>query len=347
MPRRGGARAAAAAAKRRAAQLAEGGLGFGANETALYTAARQGNTHDVRLLQAAGVDLDAPNARGETPLYAAAVQGHDQTVRLLASLGAMLDAPDLLSATPFWAAARAGHVRLLHTMLELAPGARLHGRASAEGGAAVARLIDRPNRAGMSPLYIAAHEGRAKVVRCLLDLGALVDAPAHDGSTALCVAAHKGHTSTVEALIDAGAALDDADRPAHLQPEALARAAGNLITAEWIALAIDKRERAKPPPPMSARERAATARRRRRTLNRAAVAAGGPALARDALPALAAGAASSGEVVLGPLERLAQRRASSAAVVDELVDALGADGELAPLDVPGRYADQRALFRPP
>ena len=330
MPRRGGARAAAAAAKRRAAQLADGGH----DETALYTAAKQGNTHDVRLLQGAGVDLDAPNARGETPLYAAAAQGHDQTVRLLASLGAMLDAPDLLSATPFWAAARAGHVRLLHTMLELEPGARLHRRAGAEDGAAPTRLIDRPNRAGMSPLYIAAHEGRAKVVRCLLDLGALVDAPAHDGSTALCVAAHKGHTSTVEALIDAGAALDDADRPAHLQPEALARAAGNLITAEWIALAIDKRERAKPPPALSARERAAQARRRRRTLNRAAVASGGPALARDALPVLATGAASSGQVLLGPLERLAQRRASSAAALGGLEREPGADGE-------------QAHFRPP
>ena len=168
-------------------------------------------------------------------------------------------------------------------MLELEPGARLHRRAGAEDGAAPTRLIDRPNRAGMSPLYIAAHEGRAKVVRCLLNLGALVDGPADDGSTALCVAAHKGHTSTVEALIDAGAALDDADRPAHLQPER-ARAAGNLITANGYARVEAARAAAGAERTRARCPGAAAAAHQSR-----AVASAGLALARDG-PVLATGA---------------------------------------------------------
>lgn len=59
---------------------------------------------------------------------------------------------------------------------------------------------------GMTPLMYAASLRSARVVQCLLSLGAIVDAVDHDLSTALCQAAEQDeNTAVVQSLLAAGA----------------------------------------------------------------------------------------------------------------------------------------------
>ena len=67
------------------------------------------------------------------------------------------------------------------------------------------------NEHGVTPLFIAAHNGYLAVVEALLGRGAAVDQAAADGVTPLCIAAHQDHLAVVEVLLDQGATVDQAD----------------------------------------------------------------------------------------------------------------------------------------
>jgi len=62
-----------------------------------------------------------------------------------------------------------------------------------------------------TPLTLAAFEGRVRVVKLLLELGADPNFRADNGWTPLIAAANDGRTRIVEILIDAGADLNGAD----------------------------------------------------------------------------------------------------------------------------------------
>ena len=54
----------------------------------------------------------------------------------------------------------------------------------------------------MTPLHVASLEGKARVVKYLLENGAVVDAKEKHGYTPLCVASSKGHLESVKYLIE-------------------------------------------------------------------------------------------------------------------------------------------------
>lgn len=57
----------------------------------------------------------------------------------------------------------------------------------------------------MTPLHLAAQEGRAGAAAALLSAGAAIDAQTHDGYTPLHVASHFGQHAVVRLLLDHGA----------------------------------------------------------------------------------------------------------------------------------------------
>eukprot|EP01049_Picozoa_sp_SAG25_P001863 SAG25_NODE_89_length_16305_cov_24.431630_3_plen_631_part_00 len=96
-----------------------------------------------------------------------------------------------------WCAAGKGHTEVLQLLL----------------GAGAA--VDRPDKAGTTPLFTASENGHAAVVGALLGGGAAVGAVDMYGYTALHRAAMKGHAAVVEALAGAGAGVDAATNNGH------------------------------------------------------------------------------------------------------------------------------------
>jgi len=69
--------------------------------TALMIAARDGRLDSIRLLVAAGADVNAQDGHGKTPLgWAMQDANNYKAAKLLKELGARLDVPDYWSKTP-------------------------------------------------------------------------------------------------------------------------------------------------------------------------------------------------------------------------------------------------------
>lgn len=63
-------------------------------------------------------------------------------------------------------------------------------------------VFDLYNFLGLTPLHLAAQEGRAGAAAALLSAGATIDAQTHDGYTPLHVASHFGQHAVVRLLLD-------------------------------------------------------------------------------------------------------------------------------------------------
>jgi ankyrin repeat protein len=73
---------------------------------------------------------------------------------------------------------------------------------------AAGAAVDRANRYGVRPSYLAAENGDAPMMRLLLDAGADPNASFAEGETLLMTAARTGDVATIEALLAAGANVD-------------------------------------------------------------------------------------------------------------------------------------------
>ena len=75
----------------------------------LHSAAEYGHTDCVKLLIAAGADVNKTNEDSETPLYTAAWNGHTECVKLLIDAGADVNKADKFGETPLYKAEEGGH----------------------------------------------------------------------------------------------------------------------------------------------------------------------------------------------------------------------------------------------
>lgn len=120
----------------------------------LHIAAAQGHLSILRLLIAAGTDVNARDGNRETPLHRAAAGGHDACIIHLCKRGAEVDAPAKDGATPLAHAAQNGKPAAVRLLLDY--GADADMRAEHELSV-------------YTPLHRAAYNDDAATVKTLLE----------------------------------------------------------------------------------------------------------------------------------------------------------------------------------
>ncbi|KAH7151404.1 ankyrin repeat-containing domain protein [Fusarium sp. MPI-SDFR-AT-0072] len=217
-------------------------LGHGPNlkdtysRTPLWYAAQNGHEAVVKLLVAAGVDVNAAAAADygeQTALQAAAEGGHLEVIEKLLAAGADINAAAKYKGrTALQAAAEGGYLEVIEKLLAEgadvnAAAAKNRGRtalqAAAEGGhlEVIEKLLAEgadinataAKNGGRTALQAAAKRGHLEVIKKLLTEGADVNAAAaggYGGQTALQAAAEGGHLEVIEKLLAAGADVNAA-----------------------------------------------------------------------------------------------------------------------------------------
>ncbi len=199
----------------------------------LLRACSRGDANGVRTLVRAGHNVNGRDRRhGFTALIAASSGGHLEAVRVLLAAGADVDAVKE-GRTALLVAAAGGHVEVLRELL--AAGAAAGGdtlRAAAGEGklAVVNELLRSGVRAdaeagiGLSPLAAAAYGGHRTVVERLLAAGADPNRPSPSGQTVLDLTVARGDVELARLLLASGA---------RIRPETMRLAVEN---AEMLAL---------------------------------------------------------------------------------------------------------------
>ncbi len=150
----------------------------------------------MRLLLAAGADVEAANRYSVTPLMLACARGSAPVVEALLGAGADPNTALPEGETALMTAARTGNVQVIRMLL--ANGADLEAR---------------EDWRGQTALMWAAAEDHPAAVHTLIELGARVDERSATGWSALLFAVRAGKRAAVRALLDAGADVNDTIRP--------------------------------------------------------------------------------------------------------------------------------------
>lgn len=189
------------------------------SQTPLHAAASSGNLDIIKMLTNHNVDLNAMiPLSGETPLHLAASRGHLQTVKwLVEGLGASneeVGVYDSMIQQRYYQAWKedllTGSASTRHLLWETEAKVVAQERMS-ELLSLCGRYADinMRTREGHTALHLAASNGRAPIVRFLLQKGANVNLTDCNGCTVLRLAAENGHLSTVKLLLMAGAVLNE------------------------------------------------------------------------------------------------------------------------------------------
>ncbi|HJZ96288.1 MAG TPA: ankyrin repeat domain-containing protein, partial [Candidatus Solibacter sp.] len=198
--------------------------------TPLHYAAAYGSAESVRVLLAAGADVNARNDFEATPLMWSVTE--PEKVRMLVAKGADFNAKSKMGRTAVWlAAANDGSSATVRYPIE--QGAKLDGTeliaATAANDMATVRLllekrqdVNAKDKLGVTPLINAAMNGNTKLAEILLARGAQVNAvtsPEWGGKvkngniaigsfTPLLVASTYGPVDLVKLLLDSGAEVN-------------------------------------------------------------------------------------------------------------------------------------------
>lgn len=203
----------------------EEGIGTASEMTAIGLAASgicpKNRDEVVRLLAAAGADVDAQDSKGMTPLMHAVSDsmGFANSIRALIEVGANLDIRDHDGNTALMHAVCLRRTELQQILRDA--GASETGVAEIELGhaagkgnvAAVRELLSRGNvnvnhKTRMTPLTLASQYGHTEIARALIDAGADVNLRTRPGGfSPLLYAAYNGNFELTKLLIDAGADL--------------------------------------------------------------------------------------------------------------------------------------------
>jgi len=181
----------------------------------------------IKVLHAAGADVNAVSTAGFTALIVAAAAGHAEQITYLIKNGAKVDALHEESATALMYAAATGHFECVKILI--AAGATVDlkhanggtalqevGASAAENAAEIADFLmgkgadgSVVDNDGVTPLMSAASAGNCEIVKMLAgsQKGNIkyIDATAQSGGSALMFAAGNGKVECVETLIGNGA----------------------------------------------------------------------------------------------------------------------------------------------
>ncbi len=217
--------------------------------TALHLAVRANSPDIVRLLAAAGSDLNSRDTQGRTPFTLARTLDFREVAYELRRHGAASFEDHLRAVLD-------GDVRAVEADLAAHPRylARKDGNGQRPVDHAIrtgkAAIVSAFLKAGLGPgdldrhgntlLHIAAWEGQARIIQILLEAGFPVD-PETNGLRPIHIAASRGQTECVLMLLSAGA-------DAHIEvegrdPAAIARARGFVGTATAIEDFIRRKTR--------------------------------------------------------------------------------------------------------
>ena len=158
--------------------------------TGLYIASHKGHPEVVRMLIAAGADVDWSCSDGASPLCMASQNGHAEVVKMLVEAGADMYRRRCDDTSPLFMASQNGHAEVV-------------GIFTAAGAD-----LDRSSRDGVTPLLMASQNGHAEVVRTLVAAGPDLSKSPLDGVTPLLMASQNGHVEVVRILTAAGADPD-------------------------------------------------------------------------------------------------------------------------------------------
>ena len=162
-----------------------------ATDSALVTAARDGDLRAVRTLLAKRVNVNEPARDGSSALLWAVYHSDVEMTKALLAAGAKVDAPNKYGVTPLIQASRTGDTPIIDALLK----------------AGAKATLAHPD--GETALMAAARTGRLDAVRLLIEGGSDVNAVTYQQETALMWASAEGHAPVVKALLDAKA---DANR---------------------------------------------------------------------------------------------------------------------------------------
>ena len=194
--------------------------------TALHCTAESGEVACIRLLVAAGIDVDFRDRYGRTSLHCATISGQIGTMEALLDLGADVNAECNSNGcdggcTPLrYSVICEYSLDIVKTLVDR--GARLntsnrlmvtplHDAATLDLEETLVYLLEAgadPNARtvnGGTSLHSAASNGNTTVISVLLKYGADINAQSNDGLTAVCAAVEHGEEETVSCLLDSGA----------------------------------------------------------------------------------------------------------------------------------------------
>uniref|UniRef100_A0A8C1HNK8 Ankyrin repeat domain 6 n=1 Tax=Cyprinus carpio carpio TaxID=630221 RepID=A0A8C1HNK8_CYPCA len=188
--------------------------------TPLHLAAYKGHIVVVRILLAAGCDLDIQDDGDQTALHRAAVVGNADVISALIQEGCALDRQDKDGNTALHEAAWHGFGQSVKLLVKA--GANVHAKNKAgntalhlacqNGHAQSSKVLllggscpDSKNSVGDTCLHVSARYNHVSVIRALLSAICSVTERNHAGDTALHIAAALNHRKTVRMLLEAGA----------------------------------------------------------------------------------------------------------------------------------------------
>ncbi|MGH9239430.1 MAG: ankyrin repeat domain-containing protein [Vicinamibacterales bacterium] len=162
-----------------------------ATDSALVTAAKDGDLRAVRALLAKRVNVNETARDGSTALLWAVYHSDVEMTKALLAAGAKADTANKYGVTPLIQAARTGDTPLIDSLLK----------------AGAKATLAHPD--GETALMAAARTGRVDAVRLLIEAASDVNTTTYQQETPLMWASAEGHAAVVKALLDAQA---DANR---------------------------------------------------------------------------------------------------------------------------------------